>query len=318
MTAEIQSGMIDVRVAARRDLTAQICEFTLEPVTSNLLPAFTAGAHITVQTPSGAMRRYSLASDCQDLSQYKIALKREPQSRGGSSSMHDMADVGSQLRISPPENSFELGEGAEYLLIAGGIGITPIYAMAHALARQNKPFKILYCTRSAAETAYLPELTKAFEGRLMVYHDEGDPEQIYDFWDHFEEPKKLLVYCCGPNPLMEEIRAISGHWPEGQVNFEDFKPVEVVRADDTAFEVELKKSGKKVTIPKDLSILEALRNAGLPTVSSCESGTCGTCKCKLLAGNVDHRDMVLMEEEKEDHIMICVSRAKSGGLVLDL
>ena len=118
---------------------------------------------------------------------------------------------------------------------------------------------------------------------------------------------------------MEEIKAVSGHWPEGRIHYEDFKPVDVVRADDVAFEVELKKSGKTITVPEDRSILEALRDAGFATSSSCESGTCGTCKTRLLEGEADHRDMALMEEEKEHQIMICVSRACSGGrLVLDL
>tara|TARA_R110000850_G_scaffold59230_5_gene136999 strand:- start:1867 stop:2823 length:957 start_codon:yes stop_codon:yes gene_type:complete len=318
MSAENHSDMLKVRVVARRELTSQICEFTLEPVTGGELPAFSAGAHVTVQTPSGGMRRYSLVSDRGDLRSYKIAVKREPLSRGGSQSMHDDAALGAELLISPPENSFALREAPEYLLIAGGIGVTPIYAMAKELVHEGKPFRIIYCTRSADESAYLVELEQAFGDRLTVHHDEGDLEKIYDFWDHFEEPRKLHVYCCGPKPLMEEIQAISGHWPEGRVNFEDFKPVEVVRADDRAFDVELKKTGRIVTVSEDLSILEALRNAGIPTVSSCESGTCGTCKCKLLAGDADHRDMVLMDDEKDDHIMICVSRAKTGGLVLDL
>ena len=117
---------------------------------------------------------------------------------------------------------------------------------------------------------------------------------------------------------MDEILSISGHWPEGRVNFEDFKPVEVVRVDDVAFDVELARSGRTVTVPADKSILEAARDSGIKTVSSCESGTCGTCKCRLLAGDPDHRDMVLMDDEKDDFIMICVSRAKTGGLVIDL
>ena len=117
---------------------------------------------------------------------------------------------------------------------------------------------------------------------------------------------------------MEEIKAVSGHWPEGRVHFEDFKPIDVVRDDDVAFEVELAKSGGTITVPEDRSILEALRDAGHATVSSCESGTCGTCKTRLISGEVDHRDMVLMDHEKDDTIMICVSRAASGKLVLDL
>jgi phthalate 4,5-dioxygenase reductase subunit len=311
---------IRMRVAGRRALTPHICEFTLRPVEDggDALPGFTPGAHVTVETPSGAMRRYSLVNDGEAPREYRIAVKREPASRGGSSSMHEEAVEGTELRVSVPENSFPLDEAKEYLLIAGGIGVTPIYAMAQHLKRQDKPFRVIYCTRSAEDTAYLEDMTEAFGDRLTVHHDAGDPEAVYDFWDHFEEPKDMRVYCCGPQPLMEEIEAISGHWPEGRVNFEDFKPVEVVRADDTAFEVTLQKSGRTVTVPEDRSILEALREAGVATVSSCESGTCGTCKCRLIAGTPEHRDMVLRDDEQQDHIMICVSRARDGGLVLDL
>ncbi|MAW87995.1 MAG: ferredoxin [Phyllobacteriaceae bacterium] len=309
---------IRMTVESRRVLTPSIMEFTLVPVKDAALPAYEPGAHVTVRTPSGAMRRYSLVGPGADPQAYVIAVKREAESRGGSQSMHDEAVEGTELAVEPPENEFALKDAPKYLLIAGGIGVTPIHAMARQLDEQGKPFSIIYCTRSAEETAYLDEMRAAYGSRLLVHHDGGDPARVYDFWDHFAEPQAMHIYCCGPKPLMEEIKAISGHWPEGRVNFEDFKPVEVVRADDTAFEVELAKSGRTVTVPADRSILEALRDAGFPTVSSCESGTCGTCKTRLIAGEADHRDMVLMDEEKDDTIMICVSRSKGGRLVLDL
>ncbi|WP_367192155.1 2Fe-2S iron-sulfur cluster-binding protein [Amorphus sp. 3PC139-8] len=307
-----------MRVTARRNLTPHIVEFTLSPVEETALPSYGPGAHVTVETPSGAMRRYSLVAPGDSPSQYVIAVKREPDSRGGSQSMHDEAVEGTELEVEPPENDFPMGEAPKYLLIAGGIGVTPIYAMAQKLAGDGKEFDIIYCTRSAEETAYLDEMKEAFGDRLVVHHDAGDPDEVYDFWDHFEEPKNMHVYCCGPKVLMEEIEAISGHWPEGRVNFEDFKPVEVIRADDEAFDVELAKSNKTVTVPADRSILEAIRDSGVKTVSSCESGTCGTCKTRLIKGDVDHRDMVLMDEERDDYIMICVSRARSGSLILDI
>jgi phthalate 4,5-dioxygenase reductase component len=313
-----KSEAIEVEVRHRRALTGDIAEFTLEPVTQRDLPSCEPGAHITVQTPGGAMRRYSVINPGSNPSQYIIAVKRESASRGGSRSMHEQAHPGTRLLIEPPENDFVLGEAPQYLLIAGGIGITPIYAMACQLAGQGKNFSLIYCTRSPAETAYLDEIRQQFGERALVHHDDGDPERVYDFWDHFAEPGKMHVYCCGPKPLIEEIKAISGHWPEGRVRFEDFKPVEIVRPDDSAFSVELTRSGLTVTVPADRSILETLRDAGIRTVSSCESGTCGTCKCRLLDGIADHRDMVLMEEEKDDFIMICVSRARDGKLVLDL
>lgn len=311
--------LIRMQVAARRALTPHIVEFTLVPLHKGALPAFTPGAHVTIEAPSGAMRRYSLVNDGTAPSKYVIAVKREPASRGGSASMHDEAVEGYELNVKAPENDFPMADAPRYLLIAGGIGVTPIYAMASHLKREGKDFNIIYLSRSAGEAAYLEDLTTAFGDRVLVHHDEGDFDRIYDFWDHFAEPQKLSVYCCGPKPLMDEIRAISGHWPEGRVNFEDFKPVEVVRADDEPFEVELRKSGATLTVPANRSILEAIRDAGLNTVSSCESGTCGTCKTRLLEGEADHRDMVLMDEEKANNLMICVSRACPGGrLVLDL
>lgn len=309
---------LKMRVAARRELTAHISEFALAPVDDVPLPGFTAGAHLTIETPSGAMRRYSLVNDGDAPARYVIAIKREAESRGGSSSMHEAAKEGAELRVSPPENTFELTDAKEYLLIAGGIGVTPIYAMGQHLDREGKPYRVIYCTRSAEETAYRNEMMELFGDRLTLYHDGGDVDEAYDFWEVFEQPRDMKVYCCGPAPMLEEIEAVSGHWPEGKVVFEDFKPVEVVREDDHAFDVRLEKTGRTVTVPADRSILEALRDEGIATVSSCESGTCGTCKTRLISGDVDHRDMVLMDEEKSDYVMICVSRAKEGELVLDL
>jgi phthalate 4,5-dioxygenase reductase subunit len=312
-----EDDLAPLRVSARRALTPFITEFVLEPIDGSALPDYGPGAHVTVKTPSGAMRRYSLVGGG-DPNTYTIAVKREAQSRGGSQSMHEDAEVGATVMVAPPENEFALGTAANYLLIAGGIGVTPIYSMAKSLAQQGKDFRIIYVSRTAEEAAYLAEMTEAFSDRMVVHHDNGDLEQIYDFWDHFETPQPTHVYCCGPKPLMEEIKAISGHWPEGRVHFEDFKPVEVIRANDEAFDVELAKSGKTIHVPADRSVLEALRDAGIKTVSSCESGTCGSCKTKLLDGDVDHRDMVLLDDEKADAIMVCVSRSKSGNLILDL
>lgn len=308
----------EVRVKLRIQLTESIMEFTLFPCGGQDLIPFQPGAHVTIHTPSGASRRYSLLGDGSAPTEYRVAIKLEPKSRGGSQSMHELAVVGCTLVVESPENDFALKVAPEYLLIAGGIGITPIKAMAEELHRAGKPFQMIYCTRSVEETAYYDEIIAKFGDRVTFHHDGGDADRVYDFWDHFETIGKGHVYCCGPAPLMDEIRAISGHWPEGRVNFEDFKPVEVVRADDTAFGVTLAKSGRLVTVPSDRSLLEALRDAGVETVSSCESGTCGTCKCGLIEGEADHRDMVLMDHEKSDHIMLCVSRAKSDGLVLDL
>ena len=311
-----ENQRLAVRVAARRMVAKDICEFTLSHAAGVALPGFEPGAHIAVETPSLAMRRYSLINDGVDPASYVIAVMRVGASRGGSVSMHDSAPVGSVLQVDPPENSFALVPAPKYLLIAGGIGVTPILSMARKLASEGKSFRVVYCARTAEEAAFLEEL-RALPG-TVIHHDEGDRAKVYDFWEHFEEPRNEHVFCCGPAGMMAEIKALSGHWPEGRIHFEDFKPVDVVRPSDSPFRVTLLKSNRMIDVPADRTILEAIRDAGEKTVSSCESGTCGTCKCRLVQGEVDHRDMVLMDEEKADRIMICVSRARSGDLVLDL
>ncbi len=307
-----------LNVTARRALTASIAEFTLARERGEELPEFQPGAHISIETPCGAMRRYSLVNDGRAPTEYKIAVKREENSRGGSASMHDDVVVGTSLSLTPPVNEFELKDAPKYLLIAGGIGITPILAMANYLEAAQKPFSLIYCSRSRNAAAYVNDIEAGFGSRAVIHHDDGDPTKVYDFWDVLEKPDKSRIYCCGPAPMMEEVKGMTGPWPEGHVHFEDFKPVEVVRADDRPFFVTIASRNETFNVPGDRSILEALRDAGVKTVSSCESGTCGTCKAKLVAGNVDHRDMVLEESEKSHHIMICVSRAADGDLTIDL
>ena len=309
---------LQLTVTERRFLTPSICEFVLVAESGAALPGFGPGAHITVATPSGAMRRYSLVNDGHEPNQYVIAVKRETESRGGSASMHEHALVGTTLKTSEPINQFKLKKATSYLLIAGGIGITPILAMAKHLNGEQKSYRLIYCTRSAIETAYLDEIVTVCGERAVIHHDDGQSSEVYDFWDDLETPGGNHVYCCGPAPMMDDIRAMSGHWSEGRVHFEDFRPVEVVQADDTAFMVTLAGSGQIVPVPADRSILEAMRDAGVSTTSSCESGSCGTCKTRLVRGVVDHRDMVLEDSERQSHIMICVSRALEGDLVIEL
>lgn len=309
---------IEITIKARTELTTSVTEFVLAPMVDVTLPASEPGAHIAVETPSGAWRQYSLIDPDPTPTCYRIAVKREDNGRGGSAEIHAGWQVGTNVAIQPPKNNFSLGAAPGYLLIAGGIGVTPIYAMAQHLIAQKADFRVIYCTRSREETAYADALEALLGERLTLHHDNSDLDQIYDFWDEFAEPKMMHVYCCGPRALMQDIRDISGHWPEGRVNFEDFAGVEAIREDDTPFEVLLQQSGQKLTVPADRSILETLRDSGIAVASSCESGTCGSCKCGLISGDVDHRDIVLMDEEKADRIMVCVSRAKSGALVLDL
>ncbi|MEQ9329688.1 MAG: PDR/VanB family oxidoreductase [Rhodospirillales bacterium] len=311
--------MMELKVADKRELADGIWLFELVDPAGADLPAFEAGGHVPVETPSGAMRHYSLSNDPAERHRYQIAVKLEPESRGGSRSMVENVATGDLLKVDAPGNDFPLGEAPDYLLIAGGIGITPILAMARHLTAGDKSFRLVYCTRSAEQTAFLDVLNSGeLAGEIIIHHDGGDPDRLFDFWDLLENPSKTHVYCCGPKALMEEVRGMTGHWPESAVHFEDFQPVEKVRAEDRAFTVTLARSGRTIEIPADRTILETLRDNGIEVPSSCESGTCGTCKTGLLDGSPDHRDMVLMDEEKEDQIMICVSRSAGGDLVLDI
>jgi phthalate 4,5-dioxygenase reductase component len=316
----MNSDLISVKVIEKYAVDDDYCVMKLAALDGSPLPEFSAGAHISAKTPQGGMRNFSLANDPEQRDHYELGIKAEREGRGASASMVDKVAAGDVIEILGPDNDFELVPAEQYLFIAGGIGITPILSMCRQLLRQgNKNFKLIYCSQSPNTTVFLADvMAPDLAPFVTLHHDNGDLSALYDFWPHLETPDKRHIYCCGPKPLMEDIKDMSGHWPESQVHFEDFKPVEVLQEDDTAFDVLLSKSGKRLVIPEDQSILETLRNAGYDLKSSCESGTCGTCRTTLLSGNVAHRDLVLTDAEKETSIMICVSRARDGELVLDI
>ncbi|MCY7304797.1 MAG: iron-sulfur cluster-binding domain-containing protein, partial [Rhodoferax sp.] len=177
----------------------------------------------------------------------------------------------------------------------------------------------VYCTRDADHTAFLDELGAArFAGRVLLHHDQGDPNEALDLWPLLETPGTAQVYCWGPRGLMEAVADMTGHWPSGSIHFESFGADAAVRASNSAFAVRLHRAGTVLSVGADQTILEVLRAHGHKVVSSCESGTCGSCRTGLLGGDADHRDMVLDEGEKSSQIMVCVSRARAGELVLDL
>ncbi|MEO6017596.1 MAG: PDR/VanB family oxidoreductase [Polaromonas sp.] len=309
-----------LQVTAKEAVADGIFLFELRSADATPLPTFTAGSHLTVQVPSGVRRNYSLCSDPADSSLYQIAVKRDERGRGGSLSMADDVQRGQWLTVNAPRNNFELTERAsESIFVAGGIGITPILSMMRHLKRTGPGnFKLYYCTRDAASTAFTDQLNSEFPGQVQIHHDNGNIAEALDLWPVFEKPGAAHVYCCGPKGLMDSVEDMTGHWPSGSVHFESFGVDAVAHAANTPFNVRLGKSGTTVEVSASQSILEALRATGLRVPSSCESGTCGSCKTRLLAGEVEHRDMVLGEDEKSDHIMVCVSRAKSAELVLDL
>ncbi|MEO8856472.1 MAG: PDR/VanB family oxidoreductase [Burkholderiaceae bacterium] len=319
--ANAEAPFFEVVVAHKKKLAEDVFTFELRHPDGDPLPTFTAGAHVTVEVPGAGRRNYSLHGDPADGLRYQIAVKRDAQGRGGSVGMADKVQVGERLMISAPRNNFELHPRAnDFLFIAGGIGITPILSMMkHLKTQQGGQFKLIYCTRDPEHTAFLEELgAPEFAGQVQLHHDHGDLANALDLWPMFEKPGKAHVYCCGPRGLMESVADMSGHWPSGAIHFESFGVDASAYAANTAFSVHLQRTGIDVPVAADQTILEAVREHGVTVPSSCESGTCGTCRTGLLAGEAEHRDMVLSDEEKENQIMVCVSRAKSDKLVLDL
>jgi len=312
---------LTLRLTDRKAIAADIHRFELRLPEGGELPPFTAGAHISVQVPNGALRKYSLCNDPGERERYVIAVKRETPGTGGSASLIDTAKPGDELSVAPPVNDFALPANARnFIFIAGGIGITPIMAMIREItAEDGKSFKLYYCTRSRETTAFRDELSAPeFKGKVVIHHDGGDPERMFDLWPVLEERKNLAhVYCCGPRALMESVRDMSGHWPPSAVHFESFVEGKVAKPNDKPFTVKLARSGEVIEVPVGVTILDALRAAGHEAPSSCESGTCGTCRTTLIAGEADHRDLVLSEHEHANTIMICVSRAKSPQLIID-
>lgn len=320
MTASPDIAATPLRLIARRRLADDIHEFTLARDDGRALASFTAGSHLKVRVPNGAVRSYSLCNAPEETDRYVIAVKRDAGGRGGSISLVDEARVGDEILVSEPRNAFPLEvRPGGLLFIAGGIGITPMLSMArHLIATDGPTFRLVYLTRSPETTAYVEELADpAFRGRVTIHHDGGDPTRAFDLWPLLERPKGQ-VYCCGPRGLMEGVRAMTGHWSTSAVHFEDFGAAAAPRPDDVAFDVRLARSGRTVTVPANASILEALRAEGIHVPCSCESGTCGSCRVGLLGGDVDHRDLALSEDERRTNLMVCVSRARGGELVLDL
>lgn len=309
-----------LRVSRAEKVAADIHVLELRHPGGGELPEFTAGSHLTVRSPNGSLRKYSLCNDPAERNRYVIGIKRDPAGRGGSVDLVDNIGVDDHVEVSAPHNAFELAEKASaFILIAGGIGITPILSMARKLNSQRRRYKLYYLTRSPELTAFADELQgEAFAGKVVIHHDHGDPLMSFDLWPVLEKPTNAHVYCCGPRALLEAVRDMTGHWSTSAIHFESFIDAgAAARPEDTPFTVVLAQSGARIEVPPGVSILEAMRDRGYDAPSSCESGTCGTCRTRLLAGEADHRDLVLMDDEKARQIMICVSRARSPEIVID-
>jgi len=318
--------ILTLNVASIRQETPDIKVMELVPANGGTLPAFTAGAHIDIYADGDKKRSYSLANNPDERHRYVIGVLRETDSRGGSIWMHENLKVGDTLKVAPPLSNFNLVEevDAEHILVAGGIGITPILSMGYRLKKLGAKFTLHYCTKSPEQTAFLDEVKKVFGKNIKFHHDGGDPKSGIKLNVLFSnQPDNAHLYICGPTGLMDAlIEVASCKWPDDAVHHEYFAAKKTEsRWHNEEFEVSLSRQKKILTIPSDKSILEVIQRAGIPVDSSCEDGICGTCEVGLLNGEAEHRDSVLTKKEKEDNskIMICISRAKKGQrLVLDL
>lgn len=319
-------SLLTVTVAARRALTGRVDEFRLVPgdgagSADGVLPGWTPGSHIDVHVPvaSGGtlVRQYSLCSDPADLSGYTVAVDRAADSRGGSAALHELATVGTTLQIGEPRNHFPLTRALNYVLVAGGIGVTPMVALAAQVARTGRPWRMLCLSRSEETMPYLPEL-RAAHGDAVGFH--GSASGRLDLAAELADlPRGTAVYVCGPGTLADDVAAAVADQPAVDVFTEQFTAPDLTGV-NTSFDVSVASTGQTVTVPEDRSVLEVLEDLGAPVASSCREGMCGTCEVGVVSGEVDHRDSVLTPEERAENesMMVCVSRCVSGRLVLDL
>lgn len=313
---------LDVVVVDRVDHAPGIAVFELERHDGSPLPPFDAGAHIDVDVGGGMIRQYSLCGVPGETTRYRIGVLNDPASRGGSRAIHRNFTTGVEVRISPPRNHFPLDVAAERtVLIGGGIGITPMIAMSHALKAATRPFELHYCGRSRAQVGFLDELAEHFAAEAHFHFDDEPEDRRFIARDCLTgQPDGTHVYVCGPSGFMDWVIASAREagYPDRRIHFEYFGAD--VDTHGAAFEVVAGRSGLVVPVGENTTIIEALAAAGIKVRKSCEQGVCGTCLCDVIEGVPDHKDKFLTEDEKaaNDQIVVCCSRSKTPRLVLDI
>jgi vanillate O-demethylase ferredoxin subunit len=327
---------LTVRVASIRRLTADVSAFELVHPWGRTLPGYRAGAHIDVHLPGGFTRQYSLASAAPPVDQanpgcarYVIGVKREPASRGGSAALHERVHEGDLLPVSTPRSTFALhAQARHHLLLAGGIGLTPLLAMAEQLQREGASFALAVFARSRAHLAFADALA-ALGPRVKLHFDEpasGPDAQHLDLAKLLREHRPgTHLYLCGPGGFMQAVLAAAAHWPEDSVHLEYFAPPAAEGAEGQTGRDEpftLVVAGPQRSVPivvpvaADQSAVDALHDLGIDVPTSCSQGVCGTCAVTLTGGDPDHRDHCLSATERRSRIALCCSRAKAGGRIV--
>ncbi|MDR5748897.1 PDR/VanB family oxidoreductase [Caballeronia sp. LZ029] len=316
---------LTVKVNRVAQESLDIKSFELISATGDPLPPFAAGSHVDVHIDSGLIRQYSLCNGPHETDRYLIAVKKEPESRGGSRAMHERIREGDVIAVSAPRNNFPIEQQAKHhLLLAGGIGITPVFSMARHLLAAGESFELQYFTRSIQHTAFHALLSGLDFKRRVTFHYAIEPDALRAYLRKllWHRPEGAHLYLCGPRQFMDLVETTAAPtWPPEAVHLEYFAadPMSLTGSQET-FQVRLARSDTTFAVPAGRSIVEVLAEHGVHIETSCEQGVCGTCLTGVLDGVPDHRDVFLTDAEKQacDKIMPCVSRAKSLLLVLDL
>jgi len=320
---EPHTGLIDARLTKIEDVARDTKLYTFGRAEGGALPAYKPGAHIDLHLPNGLLRQFSLVVPNDDPASYVVGVKRDENSRGGSRYIIDEMRVGDQIKISAPRNNFPLIENAEHVvLIAGGIGITPIWCMTQQLIALKRPWTLHYSCRSRADMAFL-ETLQTLDAQAVHLHfdDEADGKFIDLAAAIAAAPENAHFYCCGPNPMLKAFEAAAAGRPRSNVHVEYFTAKEEAKADELGgFWVELARSGEEYYIPPGKKVLEVLFDSGVDVDYSCELGICGACETRVISGEPVHHDAVLSEEEQatNEKVMICCCGCKTERLVLDM
>ncbi|WP_322049225.1 PDR/VanB family oxidoreductase [Paraburkholderia sp. J67] len=313
---------LQARVRTLRHEAERIASIELVPLDGVMFPAFTPGAHLDVHLPNGLVRSYSLVNAPEESGRYVIGVLNDPNSRGGSSWLHEQLRCGAALTIGAPRNNFALDEtAAATLLVAGGIGVTPMLCMYRRLREQGRAVQFVYCARSRAQAAFLDELA-ALGGDVVLHFDDENGGRPFDLAACLaRQPHDVHAYCCGPGAMLAAFETACANAGVRHVHIERFAAsTPAAPVEHAGYTVELARSGRALFVPAGKALLDTLIEAGVDVEYSCREGLCGACQTRVLGGCVEHRDEVLTQSERDanDAMMICVSGAKSGTLVLDL
>ncbi len=307
-----------VHVVDKATVATDVVTLTLARPDGRRLPDWAPGAHLDLILPNGLTRQYSLCGDRWDAHTYRVAVRREATGRGGSAYVHDTLRVGDAVGVGGPRNNFPMSPSERYLFIAGGIGITPIIPMIAQAEIVGADWRLLYLGRTSGTMPFLDVLEAHGDRITAVASGTHGRIDLAEQLGAVDDSTK--VYACGPLTLLDELTAMTADWPVGKLRIERFSAIDPAPARTTPFELELARSQKILTIPSDVTIVDALSSAGVGVLTSCREGVCGTCETSVLAGEPDHRDAVLEPHEREagDCMLVCVSRSRSDRLTLDL